>query len=350
MSLYVTNRALKNSRRKGNARLLLLCLCHHASDAGECNPGVALLATESGMSERTVQRLLSELKDSGEVAIQPGGGRRNTHHFTVLVGLESWGGADVEQPAPKPKRQRVKGDTGVTVYENGKGDKSERKGDKSSIKGDTATSPEPIEPRKTELKTVAAASAHARGIERVASEESREAAPPSKPDSEPAQPGEAPGGAAPDLSFLSDEDRACFSATILDVLHSYPDASAADWAVRAIFRENKEMWGLWRDVARWAEDRPWPRIVAALVKAKPTRHPLRYALDQLEHDFYADERQAKITTTTYRNGYETRNPTQAPQQPTSGGGSGRPQRGGAAAPGGGWWDTSIYARVGRRPE
>ena len=137
MSIESVRSVLESSKAKGSERLLLLVIAEHADKDGIAWPGNELLARESAMSKRQVQRLIQSLVDKKELDIvQEGDGRGNKRIMRVSI---------------KGDKSVIKGDNSVTLSEEKrvtnptiKGDIFDTKGDKSVIKGDIAMSPEPL--------------------------------------------------------------------------------------------------------------------------------------------------------------------------------------------------------------
>lgn len=72
------------SESTGGSRLTLLSIANHVSHDGDSAwPSVATIARESRLSERAVQYAIRELEGSGELGVQPGHGRGNTHLFNL---------------------------------------------------------------------------------------------------------------------------------------------------------------------------------------------------------------------------------------------------------------------------
>lgn len=89
MSLRVMTVVWDESPRKGGELIVLLALADWANEDGVCWPSVAKLAERARMSERSVQKVLTRLKDAGEVEIHYGGfisGRNRTNTYRVLTG------------------------------------------------------------------------------------------------------------------------------------------------------------------------------------------------------------------------------------------------------------------------
>ena len=51
-----------------SAHSVLVVLCRHANDAGECSPTTALIAKETHLNPRTVMRALKELKQGAWIS------------------------------------------------------------------------------------------------------------------------------------------------------------------------------------------------------------------------------------------------------------------------------------------
>lgn len=69
----------------GSARMLLLNLAERANDQGLTWPGNELLAKETRLSERQVQRLIPELETAGLIAtVRPGNGKGNPRVLRLL--------------------------------------------------------------------------------------------------------------------------------------------------------------------------------------------------------------------------------------------------------------------------
>jgi hypothetical protein len=61
---------------------------HHNIDTGQCNPSMVMLTAGTGMSERTVRRMLAELTVSGWIRVDRTSGRyRNSYGLIVPATL-----------------------------------------------------------------------------------------------------------------------------------------------------------------------------------------------------------------------------------------------------------------------
>lgn len=100
-----------SSQSKGAARLVMLCIADHANENNLAWPGTGLIAQETQVSERQVQRAIDWLVAAGELAImEAGNGRGNSTVYRFLLSLKG--------DKVSPNNQPIKGDI-------------------SSIKGDT---------------------------------------------------------------------------------------------------------------------------------------------------------------------------------------------------------------------
>lgn len=156
-------------------RLLLLAIANNANDDTRVGwPGIAYLAVRIRKSERQTQRLIHDLAETGDLAVEWGVGRGNPNIYHVLTGLSAEEIADrkalVDQinngsEASEARYNIQKGDTRrhhnqreksiKKVTADGiKGDIGDKKGDIEDKKGDIAMSTEPsIEPsNKLSLK------------------------------------------------------------------------------------------------------------------------------------------------------------------------------------------------------
>jgi hypothetical protein len=88
MSIRVMTRIWEMSEQTGTKLLLLLALADSANDDGVCYPGVAYISRKARVPERTTQRLLHELVEEGELAIEFRSGRGQSNNYHILTGLE----------------------------------------------------------------------------------------------------------------------------------------------------------------------------------------------------------------------------------------------------------------------
>lgn len=99
----------------GTDRLVLLSLANHADDLGECWPGVARIAGEAGVSERTVRRSIQNLVEAGvlEVERQGSGARAagRADRATNLYRLRSRGANVSPRTGHGVTRVTERGDT-----------------------------------------------------------------------------------------------------------------------------------------------------------------------------------------------------------------------------------------------
>lgn len=133
---YVT----ENSRAKGNVRFVLLRIAEHASSKVppfESWPSIEILAKETGLSDRTVQRCVHALAGLGaesgwpapldppEIEILKGGGRQHCNLYRVII--------KGDNPTPFTDTERV---TGRHPLRRERVTSTTRKGDILTVKGD----------------------------------------------------------------------------------------------------------------------------------------------------------------------------------------------------------------------
>lgn len=80
----VTEYVWEHSKLKGNKRLLLLAIAYFANEHGVAWPSVSTLTKLTGMSSRTIQRLIFKLPAS-EVDVKRSAGPRGTHLFQIRM-------------------------------------------------------------------------------------------------------------------------------------------------------------------------------------------------------------------------------------------------------------------------
>lgn len=109
-----------HSKAKGAARAVLNILADYATDEGLAWPGRETLASDTGLSERTVTRALQSLCDQGRLTLEENanGGRGRVQHYKICF--------------PELK----KGDNVTPINEPERVTTGHIKGDNVSIKGD----------------------------------------------------------------------------------------------------------------------------------------------------------------------------------------------------------------------
>jgi len=85
MSVAVSRRVWESSRHNGATFTVLLALADYADDDGVAYPSVTALAKKARLSERMTQYAIGQLRRSGEVVVESGGGRHRTHRYIVVV-------------------------------------------------------------------------------------------------------------------------------------------------------------------------------------------------------------------------------------------------------------------------
>lgn len=135
----------KHSKAKGSARAVLNIIADYATDEGKAWPGRAVLASDTGMSERNVIRCIQKLCEDGRLVVEENavGGRGKVPVYKIVFPDDEKG--DNLSPYSDAKR--------VTNAQQ-KGDKLSLKGDKSVANYSHVRS-EPQEPQKEPGETPA---------------------------------------------------------------------------------------------------------------------------------------------------------------------------------------------------
>jgi DNA-binding MarR family transcriptional regulator len=86
-SIEMINRVLALSTCKGSELVVLIVLANFANDAGECWPGLTVIAKKARLSKEQVCRILTNLERVGEIrrSRSSGGRRKRTHYFISLT-------------------------------------------------------------------------------------------------------------------------------------------------------------------------------------------------------------------------------------------------------------------------
>ena len=86
MSVQALGWVLQNSPAKLADRLVLIAIADHASsETGQAWPSVSRLMTYSRLSERSVRASLRNLRDSGQITVEPSGGPHGVNVYTVVM-------------------------------------------------------------------------------------------------------------------------------------------------------------------------------------------------------------------------------------------------------------------------
>ena len=147
MSIKVMNRVWSDSEMKGSQLLLMLAIADNANDDGFAWPGVHYLARKIRMSTRQVQRIVPDLIDAGELAVEFGAGRGNTHNYWILVGLDPAAIAEIKTNVRRSNDRSgytEKGDKLSPLLPMKKATSGPVKDDKNALKDDMAVSPESL--------------------------------------------------------------------------------------------------------------------------------------------------------------------------------------------------------------
>lgn len=85
------------------AKLVLLALCDCANDQGECYPGVMLLTKKCSLTDRAIQKAISDLERCGFLSRDMRAGRSTTYRLTPDGGV--WGSTPEPRSPPTPERR-----------------------------------------------------------------------------------------------------------------------------------------------------------------------------------------------------------------------------------------------------
>jgi hypothetical protein len=89
MSREARDRVWAHSRSHGSRKELLLWLAERADKDGVCWPGLTELQTVTGLKERSVQVILKQLEEDGEIYTPTSFGRGHTPLYVVTVGMDA---------------------------------------------------------------------------------------------------------------------------------------------------------------------------------------------------------------------------------------------------------------------
>ena len=166
MSLDLVGQIMRQRIPDRTEKLILVAFAEHSNADGLTYPSVDLVAAEAQCSDRTVQRVVKRLLESGVlVLIREAHGRGNPHVYSVRPAAlgpvpEYW------QLRAAANAARLRQSDGLNERDDGNpqrtfleenpknadpadplvsmGDKSDRMGDRSGQKGDITVSPEPV--------------------------------------------------------------------------------------------------------------------------------------------------------------------------------------------------------------
>jgi len=85
MSIQTMAAVWKGSQHSGSALLMMLAIADFADDKGVAYPAVSTLAEKTRMKPRNANYLLSELQESGELAIKIAAGPRGTNLYRIVL-------------------------------------------------------------------------------------------------------------------------------------------------------------------------------------------------------------------------------------------------------------------------
>lgn len=146
MSVHTSAYVWNHSQHKGAELLLMLAIADITNTEGKAYPSISTLARYTRMSNRSIQRQLQSLEDSGELRISRNSGPHGTHIFQIVMNTTLPLFSDHGRPAGGEKAPREAVDKSVDIGGDNLsgGDKNRPKGvTKTPKRGDTVMSPEP---------------------------------------------------------------------------------------------------------------------------------------------------------------------------------------------------------------
>lgn len=104
MSIKIMDWVFENSKAQGIERLILLVIADHCNSEGEhAFPRISVIARRANVSERTVQRKLSDLVSLGELEVLKRQGTSSLYKIVTPFGIDS-----ESNTTPDIKPQKVK--------------------------------------------------------------------------------------------------------------------------------------------------------------------------------------------------------------------------------------------------
>lgn len=100
MSILVSTQVWKLSRLSGNELLMLLAIADYADDSGRAYPSVATLARKCRIQLRGAQRILSVLRESGEIEVRMNGGPKGCNEYKIKLQATAHTDAPMHDHAP----------------------------------------------------------------------------------------------------------------------------------------------------------------------------------------------------------------------------------------------------------
>lgn len=93
MSIRIMTQVWQLDLPTASHKLLLLAFADHANDEGICYPALESIHRKTGLSRRHTQRLISSLKESGQLLVRRAPTRYTSPLFQVVIGqdVRRWG-------------------------------------------------------------------------------------------------------------------------------------------------------------------------------------------------------------------------------------------------------------------
>ena len=118
MSIKIMDWVFENSKAQGIERLILLVIADHCNSEGEhAFPRVSVIARRANVSERTVQRKLSDLVSLGELEVLKRQGTSSLYKIVTPFGINSGSDTKSEAKPQKVKKTRARNPVWDTVLE-----------------------------------------------------------------------------------------------------------------------------------------------------------------------------------------------------------------------------------------
>lgn len=146
----------KNYKKQGGHKLVMLALAEFTNDdTGECWPSIATLAEMVCVSERQIQKVILDLKQSGDIEVDEVHGRNHTNTYRIV--------RKGELQFTFKEELKVNCSVEIVNLEQEKVNYSSQKVNYSTEKGELQFTQTTIEPEGTNTTTVAASKASKNG-------------------------------------------------------------------------------------------------------------------------------------------------------------------------------------------
>ena len=117
MSVHVSSFVWKQIKTSIAQKLVLLKLADNCNDDGYCYPSVATIASECGMSERYVQKIVKQLVDDGQLLVDNQSGKKTPNGYTNVYYVVKY--RETNNIVSKPSDLRATGEQQDTPKDDG---------------------------------------------------------------------------------------------------------------------------------------------------------------------------------------------------------------------------------------